>query len=123
RGVRSGVVIRCAVVHDQARAPLASQVSPGPLDENAQLEVGRRKELDVNRSPRQPRKESAEMDFAALQDRKSLPDHRHISLVEVSEWRQRRFSHQAAANEFSSIAAFLHGDLSHAWQRLSVLLQ
>jgi hypothetical protein len=39
------------MVYDQARTSLSRQVSPCPLDEDAQSEIGCREELDVNSGP------------------------------------------------------------------------
>jgi hypothetical protein len=73
------------VGHDQAIASTAGQKSPHPLKEDAYPEIGCGEELDVDSRPNEPREESAEVDFAGLQNGKALPDYRHVPFVKVAK--------------------------------------
>src|SRR5215471_11996164 len=82
---------RCGtvVVHDEPRAPLAAQIGPDPLQEDAQSKARCGQELDMNECPNQPRPQPADLYFAALQYGKTLAHHGHGTLVEVAKrtWR------------------------------------
>ena len=118
----SGRTRCCMVIHNQTRAALARQERPHPLDENADSEIGRGKKLDMDSGPGEPSKESAQMDFTALQNGKAFPHNCHIALIEVPERSQGRFPFDPPPNQLPCVTPLLHGDLSDAGQRLAVLL-
>lgn len=80
-----GFVSRWMVVYDKTRAPLAGDESPHPFHKNGYSQIGSGEELDVNTSPGEPGQESAEMDFAALQNSKAFADHCHIPFIEMAK--------------------------------------
>ena len=49
--LRFRIIRRRVVIHNQTRAALACQECPHPLDENADSEIGRGKELDMDAGP------------------------------------------------------------------------
>src|SRR5262245_66661138 len=89
---RFRIVRRRVVVHDQTRAALARQECPHPLDENADSEIGRGQQLDMDCGPGEPGKESAQMDFTALQNGKAFAHNCHVALIEVAARTQRRLT-------------------------------
>src|SRR6185295_3834777 len=118
-----GLTFSRAMVYNQARASLARQEGPHPLDEYTDSEISRGKKLDMDSSPREPGKESGEMEFSAFQNCKTFAHHRHVAFVEVTERRQSRFPLDPPPNQLSRVASLLQGNLSNAGQRFSVLLQ
>src|SRR5215510_6729404 len=73
------------VVHDQTRAPLAGDLDPHPLNEDADARVGPADELEVHGHPGEPREEAADSYAAGRQDGEPLANHGHVPFVEVSE--------------------------------------
>src|SRR5439155_7755041 len=82
-----------------------------------------RQKRDVNESPRQPRNETVQVKFAALQNPVAFADHGHGAFVEVTKRLGRPLAGKLAPNQFSSIASLLHCNLSDARQRFSVLIE
>src|SRR5207302_6597030 len=82
-----------------------------------------RQKRDVNESPRQPRDETVQPKFAALQNCVPLADDGHGAFVEVTKRLGRPLAGKLAPNQFSSIASLLHCNLSDARQRFSVLIE
>src|SRR5882672_2525450 len=79
----SWMVLQRAMVHDQARASLTREKCPHPLDEYANSQIGGREKLNVDSGPGQPRKKSAQVNFAALHDGEAFADHCHVAFVEI----------------------------------------
>src|SRR5262249_14922303 len=77
----------------------------------------------MHTGPREPCQESAEIQTAALQHRKSLTDDCHVALVEIPGRTRRWLASDAARDQPASIAALLHSHLRHAGQRLAVFLE
>src|SRR5712675_1041380 len=111
------------MIHDQPGAPLPGQVSPNPLQEDAQAEAGSRQKLQVHGRPRQPCSETAYMDFAALQYRKAFTHDSHVAFVKVVEWTWRGFVRDAVVNKLPCITALLHRHLGHPRQWFAVLIE
>src|SRR5712691_6640072 len=78
----SWIVPKRAMVHDQARASLAREKCPHPLDEYADSQIGCREKLNVDSGPGQPREESAHLYRPALHDGEAPADHCHVAFVE-----------------------------------------
>ena len=68
------------LTHDEPGAPLPGHIGPSPLQENTQAETGCG---NVNRGSNEPRSESANLNLAALQHRKTLAYNCHTALVEM----------------------------------------
>src|SRR3954447_27014117 len=114
---------RLLIIHDQPRTALSGQEQPGPLQEHADFQTELRQKCDVNESPPQPRNETVQPKFAALQNCVPLADDGHSAFVEVTKRLGRPLTGKLAPNEFSSIASLLHCNLSDARQRFSVLIE
>src|ERR1700728_1076968 len=77
----------------------------------------------MDRCPREPGAESAYLDFAALQHRKTLAHHRHAAFVKVAKRAWRGFAGDAVVNYFSRVAPLLHRYLSNARKGFAVLIE
>src|SRR5256885_9033013 len=77
------------IIHDQPRTALSGQEQPAPLQEHGDFQTELRQKRDVNESPAQPRNETVEPKFAALQDCVPLANDGHSAFVEVTKrlWR------------------------------------
>src|SRR6266702_4560033 len=62
------------------------------------------------------------MNLAALHDGKAFANYRHVAFVEIAKWRRSGLSEEAFSNQPSRVTSSLHRHLSHAGQRLAVLL-
>src|SRR5205085_9281178 len=93
------------------------------LQEHADFQTELRQKHDVNESPRQPRNETVQPKFAALQNSVTLADDRHGAFVEVTKRLGRLLAGKLAPNQFSGIASLLHCNLSNSRQRFSVLIE
>src|SRR5213082_3955597 len=114
---------RLLIIHDQPRTTLAGQEQPAPLQEHADFQTELRQKRDVNESPPQPRNETVQPKFAALQYCPPLADDGHGAFVEVTKRLWRLLAGKLPPNQFSSIASLLHCNLSDARQRFSVLIE
>src|SRR5260370_4766727 len=123
RGRRCLCRFRLLIIHDETRTALAGQEQPAPLQEHADLQTELSQEGDMNESPRQPRNETVQTDFPALQNSIPLADDGHGAFVEVTKSLWRLLAGKLAPNQFSSIASLLHCNLSDARQRFSVLIE
>src|ERR1700688_3497383 len=106
----------------QRRASLPGQIRPNPLQEHAHAQTRLPQVLEVDRRPREPRYEPAEMDLAALEHGEAFAHHGHAAFVEVAKRARRGSTSDPAANHFRCIAPLLHGYLRHAGKGLPVLL-
>src|ERR1700722_1789862 len=77
----------------------------------------------MDRRPREPGAESAYLDFAALQHRKTLANHRHAAFVKVAKRAWCGFAGNAVVNHFSRVPPLLHRHLRDARQRFAVLIE
>src|SRR4029453_10763676 len=77
----------------------------------------------MNAGPRDPGRETAQAQFARLEDPEVLPDHRHVALVEVAEGGSRLPPGEPARDELAHVGSLLHRDLGHPGQRLAILLE
>src|SRR6266550_1553018 len=114
---------RLLIIHDQTRTALPRQKQPAPLEEHADFQTELRQKRDVNESPPQPREETVQPNFPALQNCVPLADDGHGAFVEVTKRLGRPLAGKLAPNQFSSIASLLHCNLSDARQRFSVLIE
>src|SRR6266576_2996770 len=114
---------RSVIIHDQLRTTLSGQEQPAPLQEHADFQTELRQKHDVNESPPQPRNETVQPKFAALQNCVPLADDGHGAFVEVTKRLGRPLAVKLAPNQFSSIASLLHCNLSDARQWFSVLIE
>src|SRR5437660_4476875 len=123
RGRRCLCRFRLLIIHDQPRTALSGQEQPAPLQEHADFQTELRQKRDVNESPPQPRNETVQPKFAALQNCVPLADDGHGAFVEVTKRLGRPLAGKLAPNQLSSIASLLHCNLSYARQRFSVLIE
>src|SRR5213592_4709218 len=114
---------RFVIIHDQPRTALPRQEQPAPLQEHADFQTELRQKRDVNESPPQPRNETVQPKFAALQNCVPLADDGHGAFVEVTKRFGRPLAGKLAPNQFSSITSLLHCNLSDPRQRFSVLIE
>src|SRR5436853_4441378 len=114
---------RLLIIHDQPRTALSGQEQPAPLQEHADFQTELRQESDMDESPPQPREETVQPKFAALQNCVPLADDGHGAFVEVTKRLGRPLAGKLAPNQFSSIASLLHCNLSDARQRFSLLIE
>src|SRR5947207_8306635 len=114
---------RLLIIHDQLRTALSGQEQPAPLQEHADFQTELRQKRDVNESPRQPRKQTVQTNFPALQNCVPLADDSHGAFVEIAKRLWRLLAGKLAPNQFSSIASLLHCNLSDARQWFSVLIE
>src|SRR5438477_9059622 len=114
---------RLLIIHDQPRTTLSGQEQPAPLQEHADFQTELRQKRDVNESPPQPRNETVQTNFPALQNCVTLADDGHGAFVEIAKRLWRFLPEKLAANQFSSVASLLHRNLSNSRQRFSVLIQ
>src|SRR5258708_40214676 len=77
----------------------------------------------MDESPRQPRNETVQPNFPALQNCVTLADDGHGAFVEVTKRLGRPLAGKLAPNQFASVASLLHCNLSDARQRFSVLIE
>src|SRR3954452_10690607 len=112
---------RLLIIHDQPRTALSGQEQPAPLQKHADFQTELRQKRDVNKSPPQPRDETVQPKFAALQNCVPLADDGHGAFVEVTKRLGRPLAGKLAPNQFSSVASLLHCNLSNSRQRFSVL--
>src|SRR5438874_13224134 len=85
RGRRCLCRFRLLIIHDQTRTALSGQEQPAPLQEHADFQTELRQKHDVNESPRQPRYETVQANFPALQNSVALADHGHRAFVEIAK--------------------------------------
>ena len=117
-------LLRCMVTYNEPRSSLAGKISPNPLHEDTYSQAGLRQEFEVHRRPSQPREESADVNFSALQNGEALSNNGHIALVEVPKrLRGPLQSAYTAANQFSGIASLLHSNLGYSRQWLTILIE
>src|SRR6266481_8881376 len=114
---------RLLIIHDEPRTALPRQKQPTPLQEHADFQTELRQKRDVNESPREPREETVQTNFPALQNCVPLADDGHGAFVEVTKRLGRPLAGKLAPNQFSSIASLLHCNLSDARQWFSVLIE
>src|SRR5215471_309739 len=111
------------VVYDQARASLAGQIRPHPLNEDADAKARLAKKLEMHRGPCHPGNKAGDPYTTRPQNGKPFADHRHVAFVEVAERTRCGFPRDPSINQLSYIASLLHCDLSDSRQRFSVLLE
>src|SRR5215468_1248929 len=109
------------MIHDEPGAPLTRYKGPRPLQEDAQAEAGCGQEMEVNKSPNQPRPQSAGFYLAAFQYNKTFAHNRQGALVEVTKRSRLLAAGYAALDEFSRITPLLHCHLRHAGKGFAVL--
>src|SRR5438270_13164312 len=114
RGRRCLCRLRLLIIHNQTRTALSGQEQPAPLQEHADFQTELRQKRDVNESPRQPRNETVQPKFAALQNCVPLADDGHGAFVEVAKRLGRPLAGKLATYKFSSIETFLHCNLCDA---------
>src|SRR6266705_627144 len=105
---------RLLIIHDQLRTALSGQEQPGPLQEHADFQTELRQKRDVNESPSEPREETVQTNFPALQNCVPLANHSHDAFVEVTDRLGRPLAGKLAPNQFSNVASLLHCNLSNA---------
>jgi hypothetical protein len=115
--------LRAMVIYDEPGTPLARQVCPDPLQEDAHTQARLRQELEMDRRPCEPCHEAAYADLAALQDGEALTDYRHTAFVKVTEWSGHGFAADTAVNQFPCVSPLLDRHLRNSGQRLSVLIE
>ena len=120
---RYAPALRSMVLNDEPRATLSGHISPYPLDKNADSKIGRGEKLEVYERPGEPREESAEVNFAALQNGKTLANNSHVPFVEISEGSPRDLAFDLSGNYAPHIAPLLDRNLCDARQWSSVLNQ
>src|SRR5437667_11646918 len=123
RGRRCLCRFRLLIIHDQPRTTLSGQEQPAPLQEHADFQTKLRQKRYVNESPPQPRNETVQPKFAALQNCVTLADDGHGAFVEIAKRLWRLLAGKLAPNQFASVASLLHCNLSDARQRVSVLIE
>src|SRR6266446_4487381 len=114
---------RLLIIHDETRTALSGQEHPAPLQEHADFQTELRQKRDVNESPCEPREETVQTNFPALQNCVTLADDGHGAFVEVTKRLGRPLAGKLAPNQFSSIASLLHCNLSNSRQWFSVLIE
>src|SRR5438876_9528418 len=75
---------RSVIIHDQLRTTLSGQEQPAPLQEHADFQTELRQKRDVNESPPQPRNETVQTNFPALQNCVTLADDGHGDFVDIA---------------------------------------
>src|SRR5438132_5443586 len=123
RGRRCLCRFRLLIIHDQPRTALSGQEQPAPLQEHADFQTELRQKRDVDESPPQPREESVQTNFPALQNCVALANDGHGAFVEIAKRLWRFLAGKLAPNQFSSVASYLHCNLSNSRQRFSVLIE
>jgi hypothetical protein len=63
------------------------------------------------------------LDSAGLQDGKTLADHRHVALVEVTERSKRSLARDATMNRLTRMSSLLDRNLRHTGEWFAVLIQ
>src|SRR6267378_5445149 len=111
------------MIHDQSGTPLAGQIRPNPLQEDAHTEARCRQELEVHGRPREPGNDAAYMEFAALQHSKTLAHHGQVPFIEIVKWARHVTAYDVTVNQFPRVAPLLDRHLRHTWQGLAVLIQ
>src|SRR5438270_12900731 len=71
------------VPRDQARALIETEIGPGPLEQDRETISEADQKNNVDEQPRQPRRNSAEMDKLQVRDRFVSADRRHAAFVEI----------------------------------------
>src|SRR5438477_10258063 len=105
---------RLLIIHDQPRTTLSGQEQPGPLQEHADFQTELRQKRDVNESPPQPRNQTVQPKFAALQTCVPVAADGHGAFVEVTKRPGRPLAGKLAPNQFSSIASLSPCNLTDA---------
>src|SRR5207302_481399 len=123
RGRRCLCRFRLLIIHDETRTALSGQEQPAPLQQHADFQTELRQKRDVNESPRQPRNETVQTNFPALQNGVAFADHSHVAFVEIAKRLWRLLAGKLAANQFANVASLLHCNLSNSRQRFSVLIE
>src|SRR5438067_10450880 len=123
RGRRCLCRFRLLIIHDQPRTTLSGQEQPAPLQEHADFQTELRQKRDVNESPPQPRNETVQPNFPALQNCVALANDGHGAFVEIAKRLWRLLARKLTPNQFSSVASLLHCNLSNSRQRFSVLIE
>src|SRR5438105_2979898 len=111
------------MIHNEPGPALSRHIGPNPLHEDANAKTGLRQELQMDSRPSEARQESADVDLAALENGKTLTDHRHVALIEVTKWRRRGFAGNTPVNQLARIPPLLHRYLRYARQRLTILIE
>src|SRR6266480_6871068 len=68
RGRRCLCRFRLLIIHDETRTALPRQKQPTPLQEHADFQTELRQESDMDESPCEPREETVQTNFPALQN-------------------------------------------------------
>src|SRR5580698_3016711 len=102
------------MLHDKARSPLPGYIGPNPLHKDTDSKTRLSQKLQMDRNPDHPRRETTEMNLAALQDCETFADNCEVSFVEVAEWTRRRLTCDLSMNKIACVASLLHCYLRHA---------
>ncbi len=68
----------------------------------------------MNESPGEPRDESVQSNFTALQNGIAFSDHGHVAFVEISKRFDTVLTGDLATDQFTDVAALLHRNLGNA---------
>src|SRR5262249_31300824 len=82
-----------------------------------------REKPDVDKSPRQPRREPAQLDKAGIQNGAAAPDHGHVAFVKIAERWWHGTPGLAMRDHFAHETSLLHGHLRDPGQRLAILIE
>src|SRR2546425_10957791 len=82
-----------------------------------------REKRNVDTRPHQPRRESAQLDNAGIQNGAAAPNHGHVALVNIAERWWRGTPGLALGNHVAHEAPLLHGHLRDPGQRCALLLE
>jgi hypothetical protein len=77
----------------------------------------------VDHRPSEPRREPAQLNFAAFEHSKTLAHNSHVALVKVAKRTRGGTPGDTAAEQFRCVAPLLHRDLRDTRQRLAILVK
>src|SRR6266481_2205167 len=85
RGRRCLCRFRLLIIHDETRTTVSGQEQPAPLQEHTDFQTDLRQKHDVNEGPGEPREETVQTNFPALENCVALADHGHGAFVEITK--------------------------------------
>src|SRR4029450_9028401 len=77
--------LAAARLHNKLRTPLPGERRPQPLCPDPPPVARSWEKRNMDKSPRQPRREPAQRDKAGIQNGAAAPDHGHVAFAEIAE--------------------------------------
>src|SRR5215471_15732173 len=103
--------LAAARLHDELRTALPGEIRPERLCPDPPPVSQSREKRNVDKRPRQPRREPAQLDEAGIQNGEAAPNHGHVAFVKIAERGWHGTPDLTMRDHFAHIMSLLHGHL------------